>query len=50
MHVGAVWIMLIALFAAAVLLFTLPAAGKKKGPAPEPDHEEARSAEPRSTV
>ncbi|MGX1310740.1 EmrB/QacA subfamily drug resistance transporter [Streptomyces calvus] len=50
MHVGAVWIMLIALFGAAVLLFALSAGGKKKGPAPEPDHEEARGVEPRSAV
>ncbi|MDH6112542.1 EmrB/QacA subfamily drug resistance transporter [Kitasatospora sp. MAP12-15] len=45
MHVGAGWIALIALLGAVVLLVTLPAAGKKKEPAPEPDYEEARSAE-----
>ncbi|MEY9992038.1 EmrB/QacA subfamily drug resistance transporter [Streptomyces sp. V4I8] len=50
MHVGAVWIMLITLVAAAVLLVALPAAGKKKDPTPEPDYEEARSAEPHSTA
>ncbi|MDO0924875.1 MFS transporter [Streptomyces sp. TG1A-8] len=50
MHVGAVWIMLIALVAAVVLLITLPAAGRKKEPTPEPDHEGARSSEPRSTA
>ncbi|MFE3492235.1 MFS transporter [Streptomyces sp. NPDC059175] len=50
MHVGAVWIMLIALFAAAVLLLALPATGKEKSPAPEPEYEEARSAEPRSAA
>ncbi|MFB0615796.1 MFS transporter [Streptomyces sp. AGS-58] len=50
MHVGSVWIMLIALFAAAVLLIALPAAGKKKSPTPEPEYEEVRSSEPRSTA
>ncbi|MGV9995300.1 hypothetical protein [Streptomyces sp. NPDC003374] len=62
MHVGAVWIMVIALFATAVLVIALSAAGKKAGeetaeetggktgPAPEPDHEEALSPEPRSTA
>lgn len=43
MHVGAGWIAVIALLGAAVLLITLPAVGKKKGPIPEPDYEEARS-------
>ncbi len=43
MHVGAGWIAVIALLGAAVLLMTLPAVDKKKGPIPEPDHEEARS-------
>ena len=43
MHVGAGWIAVIALLGAAVLLITLPAAGKKKGPIPESDYEEARS-------
>lgn len=47
MHVGALWITLIALVATAVLLIALPAAGKKKRPTPEPDHEEARSSAPR---
>ncbi|MGW4027552.1 MFS transporter, partial [Streptomyces sp. NPDC005009] len=41
MHVGAGWIAAIALLGAAVLLITLPAAGKKKSPTPEPAHEEA---------
>ncbi|MFD0396011.1 hypothetical protein ACFQ3Z_43680 [Streptomyces nogalater] len=43
MHVGAGWIAAIALLGAAVLLITLPAAGKEKRPVPEPDCEEARS-------
>jgi EmrB/QacA subfamily drug resistance transporter len=43
MHVGAGWIAAIALLGAAVLLITLPAAGKKKSPTPVPDHEEARA-------
>jgi MFS family permease len=43
MHVGAGCIAVIALFGAAVLLITLPAVGKEKGPLPEPDCEEARS-------
>lgn len=47
MHVGAAWIAAIALLGAVVLLMTLPSAdkktGRKKGPTPEPDHEEARS-------
>lgn len=43
MHVGTGWIAAIALLGAAVLLITLPAAGKKKSPTPEPDHEEARA-------
>ncbi|WP_282796894.1 MFS transporter [Streptomyces sp. CC224B] len=38
MHVGAGWIAVIALLGAAVLLIALPAAGRKKGSAPEPDH------------
>ncbi|MFK0107512.1 hypothetical protein [Streptomyces sp. NPDC091217] len=42
-HVGAGWIALFAFLGAAVLLITLPAAGKKKGPIPEPDREKARS-------
>ncbi|MEI7030104.1 MFS transporter [Streptomyces pratensis] len=50
MHVGAVWIMLITLVAVAVLMIALPAAGKKKNPAPEPEYEGARSAEPHSTA
>ncbi|KUN04581.1 multidrug MFS transporter [Streptomyces yokosukanensis] len=50
MHVGAGWIAAIALLGTAVLLVTLPAAGKKKTPAPQPYREEARSAEPRSTA
>jgi EmrB/QacA subfamily drug resistance transporter len=50
MHVGAVWIMIISLAATAVLLVALPAAGKKKGPTPEPEYEEARSPESRSTA
>jgi hypothetical protein len=50
MHVGAVWIMIISLVATVVLLVALPAAGKKKGPTPEPECEEARSPEPRSTT
>ncbi|MEX2969156.1 hypothetical protein [Streptomyces sp. C184] len=37
MHVGAVWIMLIALFAAAVLVFALRPVGRLKGSAPKPD-------------
>lgn len=46
MHVGAGWIAVIALLgAAAVLLITLPAVGKKKGPIPQPDYQEARSFE-----
>ncbi|MEU6555282.1 hypothetical protein ABZ915_34175 [Streptomyces sp. NPDC046915] len=45
MHVGAGWIAVIALLGAAVLLITLPAVEKKKGPIPEPDYEEARSSE-----
>ncbi|MFB7608699.1 MFS transporter [Streptomyces gardneri] len=43
MHVGAGWIAVITLLGAAVLLITLPAAEKKKGPIPEPDYEEAGS-------
>ncbi|MEU3429761.1 MFS transporter [Streptomyces gardneri] len=43
MHVGAGWIAVITLLGAAVLLTTLPAAEKKKGPIPEPDYEEAGS-------
>jgi MFS family permease len=43
MHVGAGWIAVIALLGAVVLLITLPAVGKKKGPISEPDYEEARS-------
>ncbi|MBE8519545.1 MFS transporter [Amycolatopsis sp. H6(2020)] len=39
MHVGAVWIAVIALLGAVVLLVTLPAAGKKK----EPEHEEGKA-------
>ncbi|MFB6943297.1 MFS transporter [Streptomyces sp. NPDC056237] len=50
MHVGAGWIAAIALLGAAVLLITLPAAGKKKVPTPQPDREETRSAEPRLTA
>lgn len=45
MHVGAGWIAVIALLAAAVLLITLPAVGKKKDPIPQPDYQEARSFE-----
>ncbi|MEV7779269.1 MFS transporter [Kitasatospora sp. NPDC088351] len=45
MHVGAVWTMLIALFAVAVLVFALRPSGKTQEPTPEPDYEEARSAE-----
>lgn len=45
MHVGAVWIAVVALLGAAVLLLTLPAAGKKKGSMPELDHEAARGSE-----
>ncbi|MCT2590747.1 MFS transporter [Streptomyces sp. N2-109] len=37
MHVGAVWIMLIALFGAAVLVIALRPAGKPTGLVPEPD-------------
>ncbi|MEU1192462.1 MFS transporter [Streptomyces sp. NPDC005859] len=48
MHVGAGWIAVIAFLGAAVLLITLPAVGKKKGPIPEPDYEEARSSEARA--
>ncbi|WP_329173212.1 hypothetical protein [Streptomyces sp. NBC_01477] len=44
-HVGAGWIAVIALRGAAVLLITLPVAGKRKGPILNPDHEEARSSE-----
>ncbi|MER5202533.1 MFS transporter [Streptomyces sp. NPDC002825] len=43
MHVGAGWIAVFALLAAAVLLLTLPAAEKKKDLMPEPNYEEARS-------
>ncbi|MFJ7067797.1 MFS transporter [Streptomyces sp. NPDC101115] len=43
MHVGAGWIAVIALFGAVVLLISSPAAGKRKDPVPEPDHDEARS-------
>jgi EmrB/QacA subfamily drug resistance transporter len=43
MHVGAGCIAVIALLGAAVLLISLPAVGKEKGPLPEPDREEARS-------
>ncbi|MFI9291696.1 MFS transporter [Streptomyces gardneri] len=43
MRVGAGWIAVITLLGAAVLLITLPAAEKKKGPIPEPDYEEAGS-------
>lgn len=43
MHVGAGWIAVVALLGAAVLLITLPTVGRKKGPVPEPDQEEARS-------
>ncbi|MFE7586083.1 MFS transporter [Streptomyces gardneri] len=43
MHVGAGWIAVITLLGAAVLLITLPAAGKKKGSIPEPDYEAAGS-------
>ncbi|WP_411107029.1 MFS transporter [Streptomyces sp. cmx-4-9] len=50
MHVGAGWIAAIALLGAVVLLITLPAAGKKKSPAVEPDCEEARSSDSRSTA
>ncbi|MEV4869766.1 MFS transporter [Streptomyces syringium] len=50
MHVGAGWIAAVVLLGAAVLLITLPAAGKKKAPTPEPDCAEARSPEPRSTA
>ncbi|WP_208630144.1 MFS transporter [Amycolatopsis kentuckyensis] len=39
MHVGAVWIAVVALLGAVVLLVTLPAAGKKE----EPEHEEAEA-------
>ncbi|MFF4318890.1 MFS transporter [Streptomyces sp. NPDC001568] len=46
MHVGAGWIAVITLLGAAVLLVSLPAAGKKRGPLPEPDHEETRSPVP----
>jgi hypothetical protein len=45
MHVGAGWIAAITLLGAVVLLITLPAAGKKKDPVPEPEHEEAGSSE-----
>lgn len=48
MHVGAGWITAVVLLGAVVLLITLPAAGKKKAPTPQPDREEARSAESRS--
>lgn len=43
MRVGAGWIAVVALLGAAVLLITLPTVGRKKGPVPEPDQEEARS-------
>jgi EmrB/QacA subfamily drug resistance transporter len=43
MHVGAVWIMLIALVATAILVFALRPAGKLTGPAPEPDDDRDRS-------
>ncbi|MGW5342327.1 MFS transporter [Streptomyces sp. HUAS TT3] len=46
MHVGAGWIAGIALLGAVVLLITLPAAGKKEVPTPEPEHQEAHSPEP----
>ena len=49
MHVGAGWIAVIALLGAAVLLMTLPAAGEKKAPIPEPDHEAARNSEAGTT-
>ncbi|MFE0580706.1 MFS transporter [Streptomyces sp. NPDC058874] len=50
MHVGAGWIAAIAFLGAAVLLITLPAAGRKKAPTPEPDHEEARTSPSRPTA
>ncbi|WP_344860195.1 MFS transporter [Amycolatopsis ultiminotia] len=37
MHVGAIWIMLIALFATAVLVFALRPAGRRAGSAQKPD-------------
>ncbi|MFE4310313.1 MFS transporter [Streptomyces sp. NPDC056891] len=40
MHVGAGWIAVVALLGAAVLLMTLPAVQKKKGPIPEPHYED----------
>lgn len=50
MHVGAVWIMIIALIATAILVVALRPTGKKKTPAPKPDQEVAHSPEPRSTA
>ncbi|MFF8830390.1 MFS transporter [Streptomyces sp. NPDC015131] len=50
MHIGAVWIMIIALVATAVLVIALSAAGKKKTPAPGPDRREADGSGPRSTA
>ncbi|MBT2383392.1 MFS transporter [Streptomyces sp. ISL-11] len=43
MHVGAVWIMLIALFGAAVLVIALRPAGRPTGPAQEPDSDRGGS-------
>ncbi|MGP8304318.1 MFS transporter [Streptomyces inhibens] len=43
MHVGAVWIMLIALFGAAVLVISLRPAGKVTGLVQEPDHDRGDS-------
>ncbi|GLY70397.1 MFS transporter [Amycolatopsis taiwanensis] len=40
MHVGAVWIMLIALFGAVVLLIALRPVGKPTALTPEPDHDQ----------
>lgn len=50
MHVGAGLIAGIALVGAVVLLIALPAAGKKKGPTPDPGHEEARSSDARAAA
>ncbi|MFH8793593.1 MFS transporter [Streptomyces sp. NPDC017941] len=43
MHVGAVWIMLVALAGAAVLTAALRPAGKPAGPVREPDHDQGGS-------
>ncbi|WP_307826816.1 MFS transporter [Streptomyces pactum] len=50
LHVAAGWVAAIALLGAVVLLITLPAGGKERGPAPEPDQEGARGSGARSAV